>query len=136
MANLEKIEYLRKKLQTGKREHSVTEVDLSPNAELQVADFLSAYRFVIVNSTEDLLPGQTYRRTGIIGYISDAAVDNIKFDVLNYLDCKVSMVIRKYINIYGTDGVKVLNTGYLLIRKADSPRDAIKVEIVLHIKHP
>lgn len=135
MANLEKIEYLRKKLQTGKREHNVTKVDLSPYAELQVADFLSAYRSVIVNA-EHMLPGQGYRRIGIIGCISDAAVDNIKFDVLNYLDCKVSLVIRKYINIYGADRVKVLNTGDLLIRKADSPRDAIKVEVVLNIKHP
>lgn len=134
MANLEKIEYLRKKLQTGKREHSVTKVDLSPNAELQVADFLSAYRSVIQSTFP--LPGQAYRRIVITGCISDAAVDNIKFDVLNYLDCKVSVVIRKYINIYGADRVKVLNTGYLLIRKADSPRDAIKVEVSLDVKHP
>lgn len=135
MANLEKTEYLRKKLQLGKREHSVTHVDLSPNAELQVADFLSAFRYVI-QSAEYTLPGHGYRRMVITGCISDAAVDNIKFDVLNYLDCKVSVVIRKYINIYGADRVKVLNTGHLLIRKADSPRDAIKVDVSIEVKHP
>ena len=135
MANLEKIEYLRERLQFCKRQHAVAELDLGPKEELKVADFLSAYRSFI-DLTVNGITGHGYRRVVITGYISDAAIDNIRFDVLSYLDCKVSVAVRKYINTYGADSINIGPFGKLFIRKADSPRDAVKVEVVISIKHP
>ena len=133
MDYVEKVDYLRKQMQNGRREHAVLAMDLNEKSELQVGDLINQ-PFTVHVVAEKGVNTKGFRRFAITGCVSNAATDNIAFDVLDYLKLKISSAIRGILRQKNDDRAMVINAGHVRIAASSSTCGATDVTVELMIK--